>query len=531
MRSTSVATSPSFPGRSTRRKSQGTNEFLRDGAHPITSVADALRSPGSSPQRRGAPSPFDDDARCAVWEALDQRRGHARRPVRARGASRLAVHGGGDGSRACAARSNARSRERFDAADGASSRCARPIFPSCSPATSTFTFRFARDAARTAISRSPCDAPCPSTNMCARVERELAIRFARTPAAWPVDTLYFGGGTPSRLGGEGVARLTGRRCARASRSSRTPRVTLEANPEDVTPDAARAWRAAGINRLSIGAQSFDDRVLAWMHRTHDAAATGRAVDAARAAGIENFSLDLIFALAGIARARSWDAGRRPRARARARRTCRSTGSPSSRTRRSAAGRRAATSSRRRTSGTNHEFLHAHDALAGAGFEHYEVSNFGAAESHARHNSSYWRQVPYAGLGPSAHEFDGARPALERRRHTPTGCSASTPGSDPIEGSESSSPPTTTRRSRSILDSGPVDGLALGGAEIARARSRGSPRAGRMLDDGDRLGLTPLRLAAPRRPRRRLDTRPKSLVALDLWHPRSSADASAAFSKR
>jgi len=73
-------------------------------------------------------------------------------------------------------------------------------------------------------------------------------------------------------------------------------VTLEANPEDVTPDNAKAWRAAGINRVSLGAQSFDDTVLQWMHRSHDAARIGGAMHALRGAGIENISLDLIFAL-------------------------------------------------------------------------------------------------------------------------------------------------------------------------------------------------------------------------------------------
>src|SRR5207245_10300717 len=73
-------------------------------------------------------------------------------------------------------------------------------------------------------------------------------------------------------------------------------VTREANPEDVTPDNARAWRESGVNRVSLGAQSFDDRVLKWMHRPHDAARIGYAVRALRGAGIDNISLDLIFAL-------------------------------------------------------------------------------------------------------------------------------------------------------------------------------------------------------------------------------------------
>ena len=82
-------------------------------------------------------------------------------------------------------------------------------------------------------------------------------------------------------------------------------VTLEANPEDVDRQSVKAWRTAGINRLSIGAQSFDDAILAWMHRTHDAAAIVRAVESARDGGIENHSLDLIFAAPEILD-RDWD---------------------------------------------------------------------------------------------------------------------------------------------------------------------------------------------------------------------------------
>src|SRR5678816_1314111 len=109
--------------------------------------------------------------------------------------------------------------------------------------------------------------------------RELSIRFAGDEP-WTVDTLYFGGGTPSRLGGDGIARAIATMLERLS-LAHGAEVTIEANPEDISPDAVAAWRLAGVNRLSIGAQSFDDRVLAWMHRTHDAAAIGRSVDTAR----------------------------------------------------------------------------------------------------------------------------------------------------------------------------------------------------------------------------------------------------------
>src|SRR5262249_28945359 len=107
--------------------------------------------------------------------------------------------------------------------------------------------------------------------------------------------LYFGGGTPSRLGGEGVERMVDVLRQRVTLTL-SAEITLEANPEDVSDDAVAAWRRAGVNRVSLGSQSFDDRVLTCMHRSHDAAAMERAVEVVRAGGIENCSLDLIFAL-------------------------------------------------------------------------------------------------------------------------------------------------------------------------------------------------------------------------------------------
>src|SRR2546425_2573781 len=113
-----------------------------------------------------------------------------------------------------------------------------------------------------------------------------------------LETLYLGGGTPSLLPPDALAALlTSLRDAFGATSSRDAvEVTLEANAEDVTPEHASVWRRAGVNRLSLGAQSFDDAVLAWMHRSHDAARIGAAVRTLRAAGIDNISLDLIFAL-------------------------------------------------------------------------------------------------------------------------------------------------------------------------------------------------------------------------------------------
>jgi oxygen-independent coproporphyrinogen-3 oxidase len=125
-------------------------------------------------------------------------------------------------------------------------------------------------------------------------------------APGPLETLYLGGGTPSLLGADALSVLLESLLSTAPAPSMRDaiEITLEANPEDVSPTAARAWRRAGVNRVSLGAQSFDDGVLRWMHRSHDAARTTEAVRTLRAAGIHNVSLDLIFALP-LALGRDW----------------------------------------------------------------------------------------------------------------------------------------------------------------------------------------------------------------------------------
>ena len=262
------------------------------------------------------------------------------------------------------------------------------------------------------------------------VERELTLRYPRAEA-WPVETLYLGGGTPSRLGGAGVRRLMD---VLLSRLTLLPgaEVTLEANPEDVKEETVAAWRAAGVNRVSLGAQSFDDTVLRWMHRTHDAAAIPRAVAAIRGAGFDSFSLDLIFALPD-ALERSWERDlsaalalqpshlslygltiepRTPLARWEERGSAR------------------AASDERYAD----EYLLAHRLMSEEGFEHYEVSNFARPGARARHNSAYWRGVPYAGIGPGAHEFDGARRRWNLDAYAAWQRTLAS-GDDPREGSE------------------------------------------------------------------------------------------------
>ncbi|GJG88474.1 coproporphyrinogen III oxidase [Gemmatimonadetes bacterium T265] len=319
------------------------------------------------------------------------------------------------------------------------------------------------------------------------VRRELEARFGPAPRAVdraPITTLYMGGGTPSRLGGDGLARLVDvfRRWFVWDESAE---VTAEANPDDVTADAVRSWRDAGITRLSIGAQTFDESALGWMRRSHARDAAERAVDIARAHGIDDLALDLIFALPeGVARDLDADLARlvalapshvsiygltvEP-------------GTPLARW----ADRRAVDEADE--SRYEAEFLTAHDVLTAAGYEHYEVSNFARPGRRARHNSAYWSGVPYVGLGPSAHGFDG----VVRRWNEPAYArwlSRVGRGEDPLAGCDPLD--ADARQTEAVY-------LGLRTADGLRIRQNERPRVRRWADagwatlDGECARLTPL----------------------------------------
>ena len=324
----------------------------------------------------------------------------------------------------------------------------------------------------------------PADEYARGIARELDLRFPPgDTGAWRADTIYLGGGTPSRLGADGVLDLLDAVRTRLTLEHRAE-VTLEANPEDVSEAAARTWRAAGVTRVSLGAQSFDDAVLRWMHRVHDAAAIPRAVHDLRAAGIESLSLDLIFALPESL-ARDW---RRDLELALALEPEHLslyglTVEPSTPLARWQSRGQATEAPEERYAA---EFLLAHDLVVAAGLEHYEVSNFGRPGAHSRHNASYWSGVPYAGLGPSAHEYDGAR-----RRWNVAPYAAwlrrVTEGTDPVEGSEELSAGQAVEESV-FLPLRTSGGLALSVAEWGLA----APwiEADWAVRAGDRLVLTP-----------------------------------------
>src|SRR5438876_2911006 len=221
-----------------------------------------------------------------------------------------------------------------------------------------------------------------------------------------LETIYLGGGTPSLLPPEAISALLTSLLDvfRVTSSRDAVEVTLEANPEDVTLEHATAWRRAGVNRVSLGAQSFDDGVLQWMHRSHDATRIGDAVRALRAAAVDNISLDLIFALPAELR-RDWARDLDLACSLRPAHLSLYGLTVEERTPLARWISRGATS---RTDDERYaeEYLYAHERLARDGYRFYEVSNAERDGHRSRHNSAYWSGRAYLGLGPAAHSFDG-----------------------------------------------------------------------------------------------------------------------------
>lgn len=246
-----------------------------------------------------------------------------------------------------------------------------------------------------------------------------------------LETLYFGGGTPSSLGASGVRRVVDWARSVANLST-DAEVTLEANPEDISAEAVAAWKDAGINRLSIGVQSFDDNVLQWMHRVHDANAAQHAAQLARDGGIDAFSIDLIFSLPD-ALGRDWN---RDLAIALSLNADHISLYGLTIEPHTPLGKWQARGSVTVASEESYEeqFLAANSQLRAAGYEHYEVSNFAKPGKRAAHNSAYWRGVPYIGLGPSAHGFDGNTRRWNQSAYTEWQRTVSK-GRDPEDGHE------------------------------------------------------------------------------------------------
>jgi oxygen-independent coproporphyrinogen-3 oxidase len=215
------------------------------------------------------------------------------------------------------------------------------------------------------------------------------------------DTVYFGGGTPSLMTPAQVRSVVAQLCS-SFRVADDAEVTLEVNPGTVTFETLAAFRAAGVNRLSIGIQSFHDRELAFLGRIHDRRAAFRAVEDARRAGFGNISVDLIYSLPGQSAA-SWEetlqsaAGFHPE-HISAYSLIVEEGTPLAGMVRKGI---VTPNPAEEEAGLYQWTMH---VLAERGYEHYEVSNYALPGKRSRHNSRYWDHSRYLGFGPSAHSF-------------------------------------------------------------------------------------------------------------------------------
>ena len=220
----------------------------------------------------------------------------------------------------------------------------------------------------------------------------------------PVKTLYMGGGTPSQLplplleqlvtGLKGVLDLGG-----------VEEFTVEANPDDVTPEWCATLSPLGVNRVSMGVQSFEDVILRAIGRRHNAVQAVQAVNNLRSAGIGNVSIDLIYGLPGQTLA-SWESSVNQALDLHPQHI-------------SAYGLTYEEGTRLWLQRERGEVKEVPEdvcvemyrllvaRLREAGYEHYEISNFALPDYYSRHNSSYWDETPYLGLGAAAHSFDGS----------------------------------------------------------------------------------------------------------------------------
>lgn len=237
----------------------------------------------------------------------------------------------------------------------------------------------------------------------AALVKELELRIAaEKPYLRQLQSIYFGGGTPSLFTLSGLRALLGRLLPHAPNCRE---VTLEANPEDVNSDRLKAWLEMGINRLSIGLQSFDQNRLDWMNRQHSAEDAAEAVHLAAEAGFTHISADLIYGLPN--RTLSFEDELKQFVALPVDHLSAYILTVEDRT---VLGRRVEQGAQAvpEDDAVEAEYRRLCEAMAEAGFEHYEVSNWAKPGGHAVHNQHYWSGLPYWGIGPGAHGFDGAR---------------------------------------------------------------------------------------------------------------------------
>ena len=218
-----------------------------------------------------------------------------------------------------------------------------------------------------------------------------------------IKTIYFGGGTPSLLSDSELEKILSSIHSKYAVCT-DAEITLEANPDDINIDKLKEWTLAGVNRLSIGIQSFMERDLVWMNRAHNSTQALQCIQQAREAGIPNFSIDLIFGTPGLTN-EEWEKNVQtvidlnvPHVACYA-----LTVEP-----KTALDKMIQLKKKENIDDDlqAEQYSILMKMMQHAGYEHYEISNFAKPGFRSRHNSSYWEGEKYIGIGPSAHSYDG-----------------------------------------------------------------------------------------------------------------------------
>lgn len=231
------------------------------------------------------------------------------------------------------------------------------------------------------------------------IEIELRGNYINSP----IQTIYFGGGTPSLLSAEQIITIV-QKLQTNFDLTQLKEFTLEANPDDISSDNLLFWKNMGVNRLSLGIQSFQNEALAWMNRAHEVNQSHQAIQMAQDAGFNNISIDLIYGTPHytkehlLADLKNIEEYKIPHVSCYALTVEEKTALHSM-----------IEKGKMQNVATEVQAEHFEiivDYLNNIGFEHYEISNFAKPGNRSKHNSSYWKGVPYIGLGPSAHSYNG-----------------------------------------------------------------------------------------------------------------------------
>jgi oxygen-independent coproporphyrinogen-3 oxidase len=313
-----------------------------------------------------------------------------------------------------------------------------------------------------------------------------------------VDTVYFGGGTPSLLEPQQLKRLID--TIRVSFAAQFEEVTLEADPETITPEKAAAWLEAGFNRISMGVQSFNDEELRPAGRMHRCADIFQATKFLRNAGFRNLNFDLIAGLPHQTDA-SWQDSVEQLIKLRPEHV-------STYLMEIDEGSRLGLEVLQSGNRYSAKAIPSDDAMADyyesgsrqfadAGYVHYEISNWGLPGFESRHNRKYWRREPYFGFGAGAHSFNGSQ--RWANAHDPAAYSnAILAGNFPIEQVEHVGPGQALEEEL-FLGLRQLEGIDLGAVEAKygtslQARIVGLLAQGLVEWDGPRLRLAPARLS-------------------------------------